>query len=107
MFGYSCQCASGNSSLGFAFPMDSAKTSLANDIKPAKREGKKQFNGLIDVYKKTFQSDGIVGLYRGFNISMCWKNRVLWTLLGLGRFFFISSLLSLINYVMLQVGQIF
>ncbi|KAL7215937.1 hypothetical protein ACSBR1_027980 [Camellia fascicularis] len=31
--------------------------------------GGRQFNGLIDVYKKTIQSDGIAGLYRGFNIS--------------------------------------
>lgn len=28
-----------------------------------------QFNGLVDVYKKTLSSDGIAGLYRGFNIS--------------------------------------
>ncbi|CAL9204992.1 unnamed protein product [Musa hybrid cultivar] len=27
------------------------------------------FNGLVDVYRKTVQSDGVVGLYRGFNIS--------------------------------------
>ncbi|MCI18093.1 ADP/ATP carrier protein, partial [Trifolium medium] len=29
----------------------------------------RQFNGLIDVYKKTLATDGIAGLYRGFNIS--------------------------------------
>ncbi|KAJ7982204.1 ADP,ATP carrier protein mitochondrial-like [Quillaja saponaria] len=28
-----------------------------------------QFNGLVDVYKKTLKSDGVAGLYRGFNIS--------------------------------------
>ncbi|ESQ41294.1 hypothetical protein EUTSA_v10013800mg [Eutrema salsugineum] len=31
--------------------------------------GERQFNGLVDVYKKTLKSDGIAGLYRGFNIS--------------------------------------
>nr|GFB16291.1 ADP,ATP carrier protein, mitochondrial [Tanacetum cinerariifolium] len=29
----------------------------------------RQFNGLVDVYKKKLESDGITGLYRGFNIS--------------------------------------
>lgn len=28
--------------------------------------GERQFNGLVDVYKKTLASDGIAGLYRGF-----------------------------------------
>ncbi|KAI4322696.1 hypothetical protein L6164_022366 [Bauhinia variegata] len=31
--------------------------------------GERQFNGLTDVYRKTIKSDGIAGLYRGFNIS--------------------------------------
>ncbi|RCH78368.1 hypothetical protein CU097_001658, partial [Rhizopus azygosporus] len=35
----------------------------------AKKGGERQFNGLIDVYKKTLKTDGIAGLYRGFNIS--------------------------------------
>ncbi|KAJ1376995.1 Mitochondrial carrier protein [Sesbania bispinosa] len=46
-----------------------ARTRLANDAKAAKKGGERQFNGLIDVYKKTLKSDGIAGLYRGFNIS--------------------------------------
>ena len=33
------------------------------------KDGKRQYNGLIDVYKKTLASDGIGGLYRGFVIS--------------------------------------
>ena len=33
------------------------------------KDGKRQYNGLIDVYKKTLASDGICGLYRGFVIS--------------------------------------
>ncbi len=30
-----------------------------------------QFNGLLDVYKKTFATDGIAGLYRGFFGHFC------------------------------------
>ncbi|KAH8600565.1 putative ADP,ATP carrier protein [Bisporella sp. PMI_857] len=36
----------------------------------AKTGGERQFNGLIDVYKKTLASDGIAGLYRGFGPSV-------------------------------------
>ena len=28
--------------------------------------GERQFNGILDVYKKTLATDGVVGLYRGF-----------------------------------------
>ena len=31
--------------------------------------GKRQFNGIVDVYVKTVQSDGVRGLYRGFAVS--------------------------------------
>ena len=31
--------------------------------------GERQYNGLIDVYRKTLATDGIQGLYRGFVIS--------------------------------------
>ncbi|KAJ0099668.1 hypothetical protein Patl1_21103 [Pistacia atlantica] len=41
-------------------------TRPAND---AKKSGERQFNGWIDVYKKTIRSDGIAGIYHGFNIS--------------------------------------
>ncbi|KAJ6289512.1 hypothetical protein OIU76_025351 [Salix suchowensis] len=61
--------AAGASSLLFVYSLDYARTRLANDAKAAKKGGGRQFNGLIDVYKKTHQSDGIAGLYRGFNIS--------------------------------------
>ena len=42
---------------------------FANDAKAAKKGGERQFNGLVDVYRKTLASDGVAGLYRGFNIS--------------------------------------
>ncbi|KVI00676.1 Adenine nucleotide translocator 1 [Cynara cardunculus var. scolymus] len=61
--------AAGASSLLFVYSLDYARTRLANDSKAAKKGGERQFNGLVDVYKKTLASDGIAGLYRGFNIS--------------------------------------
>ncbi|MQL94410.1 hypothetical protein Taro_027070, partial [Colocasia esculenta] len=61
--------AAGASSLVFVYSLDYARTRLANDAKAAKKGGERQFNGLIDVYRKTLKSDGIAGLYRGFNIS--------------------------------------
>ncbi|XP_068636923.1 ADP,ATP carrier protein 1, mitochondrial-like [Aristolochia californica] len=62
--------AAGASSLLFVYSLDYARTRLANDAKAAKKGGgDRQFNGLIDVYRKTLKSDGIAGLYRGFNIS--------------------------------------
>uniref|UniRef100_A0A1D1Z7C4 ADP/ATP translocase n=1 Tax=Anthurium amnicola TaxID=1678845 RepID=A0A1D1Z7C4_9ARAE len=61
--------AAGAVSLTFVYSLDYARTRLANDAKAAKKGGERQFNGLVDVYRKTLKSDGIVGLYRGFNIS--------------------------------------
>lgn len=61
--------AAGACSLLFVYSLDYARTRLANDNKSAKKGGERQFNGLVDVYRKTYASDGIVGLYRGFVIS--------------------------------------
>ncbi|KAM3341411.1 hypothetical protein P3S68_029046 [Capsicum galapagoense] len=61
--------AAGASSLLFVYSLDYARTRLANDAKPAQKGGERQFNGLLDVYRKTIKSDGIPGLYRGFTIS--------------------------------------
>ncbi|AAW46891.1 hypothetical protein CNBM0950 [Cryptococcus deneoformans B-3501A] len=58
--------AAGASSLIFVYSLDYARTRLANDNKSAGKGGTRQFNGLLDVYKKTLASDGIIGLYRGF-----------------------------------------
>lgn len=59
-------CA-GSLSLLFVYSLDFARTRLANDAKS--KGGERQFNGLVDVYKKTIKSDGVAGLYRGFAIS--------------------------------------
>lgn len=59
----------GGGSLCFVYSLDYARTRLANDLKGSKKGGSREFNGLFDVYKKTWASDGFAGLYRGFNIS--------------------------------------
>lgn len=59
----------GSVSLSIVYSLDYARTRLTNDIKSKKMNKNKQFDGLIDVYKKTLASDGIAGLYRGFLIS--------------------------------------
>jgi len=62
--------AAGALSLLFVYSLDYARTRLANDAKVSKKgSGERQFNGLFDVYRKTIQSDGVAGLYRGFVIS--------------------------------------
>lgn len=62
--------AAGATSLLFVYSLDYARTRLANDAKNAKTGGERQFNGLVDVYKKTLASDGLLGLYRGFGPSV-------------------------------------
>ncbi|XP_027171292.1 ADP,ATP carrier protein 1, mitochondrial-like [Coffea eugenioides] len=54
----------------FVYSLDYARTRLTNDAKAVTKGGERQFNGLIDVYRKTIRSDGIAGLYRGFNTSL-------------------------------------
>ncbi|ESN92268.1 hypothetical protein HELRODRAFT_186151 [Helobdella robusta] len=60
----------GAMSLVFVYSLDYCRTRLANDAKASKKGGgDRQFNGMVDVYRKTIASDGVVGLYRGFVIS--------------------------------------
>ncbi|CAG7962082.1 unnamed protein product [Penicillium nalgiovense] len=62
--------AAGATSLLFVYSLDYARTRLANDAKSSKGTGERQFNGLVDVYRKTLATDGIAGLYRGFGPSV-------------------------------------
>lgn len=62
--------AAGATSLLFVYSLDYTRTRLANDAKSAKKGGERQFNGIVDVYRKTIASDGVVGLYRGFMPSV-------------------------------------
>nr|KJB69534.1 hypothetical protein B456_011G028800 [Gossypium raimondii] len=53
------------------YPFLYAATRMATDVKTiGSNTGDRQFNGMIDVFRKTLKSDGIVGLYRGFNITL-------------------------------------
>lgn len=59
--------AAGALSLCVVYPLDFGRTRLAMDVgKGANRE----FTGLGNCIVKVFKSDGIVGLYRGFNVSV-------------------------------------
>jgi solute carrier family 25 (adenine nucleotide translocator) protein 4/5/6/31 len=58
----------GSTSMVFVYPLDFARTRLGTDIGKAAHE--RQFSGITDCVKKIFKSDGIVGLYRGFGISV-------------------------------------
>ncbi|EYB89899.1 hypothetical protein Y032_0226g2768 [Ancylostoma ceylanicum] len=59
--------AAGATSLCFVYPLDFARTRLAADVgKGANRE----FKGLADCLIKVFKSDGPIGMYRGFFVSV-------------------------------------
>ncbi|KAK9499640.1 hypothetical protein O3M35_002649 [Rhynocoris fuscipes] len=60
--------AAGATSLCFVYPLDFARTRLAADVGKAGKE--REFNGLGDCLKKIFKKDGLVGLYRGFGVSV-------------------------------------
>lgn len=62
----------GAMSLCFVYSLDYCRTRLANDLKSNKAgagDSGRQYAGLIDCMKKTFQAEGMAGLYRGFVIS--------------------------------------
>jgi len=60
----------GAMSLCFVYSLDYCRTRLANDLKSTKGGGgERQYSGLVDCMKKTFQAEGFQGLYRGFVIS--------------------------------------
>jgi len=60
--------AAGATSLCFVYPLDFARTRLAADI--GKGAGQREFNGLGNCLAKIYKSDGLVGLYRGFGVSV-------------------------------------
>ena len=60
--------AAGAASLCVVYPLDFARTRLAVDV--GQGEGSRQFNGLVDCLGKIAKSDGPLGLYRGFGISV-------------------------------------
>jgi len=60
--------AAGATSLCFVYPLDFARTRLAADVGKAGAE--REFSGLGNCLTKIFKSDGMVGLYRGFGVSV-------------------------------------
>uniref|UniRef100_A0A023GKH9 ADP/ATP translocase n=1 Tax=Amblyomma triste TaxID=251400 RepID=A0A023GKH9_AMBTT len=60
--------AAGATSLCFVYPLDFARTRLAADT--GKGAGQREFTGLGNCLTKIFKADGIVGLYRGFGVSV-------------------------------------
>jgi len=60
--------AAGATSLCFVYPLDFARTRLAADVGKAGAE--REFSGLGNCLSKIFKSDGLLGLYRGFGVSV-------------------------------------
>jgi len=62
--------AAGVSSSVFVYSLDYVRTRLSSDAKSINNGGRRQFSGILDVYKQTLKTDGIIGLYRGFMPSV-------------------------------------
>ncbi|XP_077982615.1 ADP/ATP translocase 3-like [Glandiceps talaboti] len=60
--------AAGATSLCFVYPLDFARTRLAADVGRGGTE--RQFSGLGNCLSSIYKSDGLRGLYRGFNVSV-------------------------------------
>ncbi|CAL8328865.1 unnamed protein product [Merluccius merluccius] len=60
--------AAGATSLCFVYPLDFARTRLAADI--GKSGAEREFTGLGNCLTKIFKTDGLKGLYQGFNVSV-------------------------------------
>jgi len=60
--------AAGASSLCFVYPLDFARTRLAADV--GKGAGNREFSGLGNCLAKIYKTDGLLGLYRGFGVSV-------------------------------------
>lgn len=60
--------AAGATSLCFVYPLDFARTRLAADV--GKGAQNREFSGLANCLGKIFKSDGLLGLYRGFSVSV-------------------------------------
>ena len=57
----------GMCSMSITYPLEYARTRLINDIVI---DGKKQFNNLLEVFTKTYKTDGLQGFFRGFMASI-------------------------------------
>ena len=58
-------------SVTIVYSLDFCRTKLANDTKFARKGGgDREYSGILDVYRKTIQSEGVLGLYRGYSITI-------------------------------------
>lgn len=73
--------SAGATALLVSYPFDVARTRLATDI--GNKEQSRKFVGTFDCLSRSFQKDGIKGLYSGFGVSLIGKN-----LLIISYFFF-------------------
>ncbi|XP_022909264.1 ADP,ATP carrier protein 1-like [Onthophagus taurus] len=63
--------AAGATSLLFVYPLDYARTRLGADVGKGKGKGSDRlYHGIMDCILKTIKSDGPIGLYRGFIVSV-------------------------------------
>jgi len=60
--------AAGATSLTVSYPLEYTYTRMAADVGDA--NGKRMYSGIGDCVRKTVQSDGVVGLYRGYGPSV-------------------------------------
>lgn len=54
--------------LTVVYPLDFVRTRLGVDV--GKAGADRQYRGLIDCASQIFKSDGMLGLYRGFSVSV-------------------------------------
>uniref|UniRef100_A0A0D3BYC5 ADP/ATP translocase n=1 Tax=Brassica oleracea var. oleracea TaxID=109376 RepID=A0A0D3BYC5_BRAOL len=60
--------AAGATTSLFLYHLDYARTRLGTDAKECSVSGRRQFKGMLDVYRKTLSSDGVKGLCFGVSI---------------------------------------
>lgn len=60
-------CA-GSTTLCFVYPLDFIRTRLSVDV--GQNKATREYKGFIDCFNKTVRCDGVIGLYRGFFISI-------------------------------------
>ena len=61
--------AAGASTQFIVYPLDYARTRLANQVKSNNSTKMSHYKGLTDCIVQTYHSDGFLGIYRGFSIS--------------------------------------
>merc|ERR1712126_35516 len=102
--------AAGATSLCFVYPLDFARTRLGADV--GKGAADREFTGLGNCLAKTVKSDGVIGLYRGFSVSV--QGIIIYRAAYCGLYDTARGMLSdpkntpiLINWILLSVSPLF